>query len=77
VIVVGIDAMVLVYAGIVPDKKADPKLSELNVRARRLFDQLVSESAQIILPTIVVSELLVPVPVADAGKLLRTCLQIA
>jgi predicted nucleic acid-binding protein len=68
--VVGIDAMILVYAGKVPSKGASP-LAELTVRSRRLLDRLVADDATIVLPTVAVSELLVPVPNPESGMLIR------
>ena len=72
-IAVGIDAMILVYAGIVPSKNAatDPELAELTVRAHRLLYRLSRDDATIILPTIAISELLVPVPASDHGMLIK------
>ncbi len=69
---VGIDAMVLVYAGIVPSKSDanSEQIVELSVRAKVLLHQLVRDKATIIVPTVAISELLVPVPSSDVGSLL-------
>lgn len=69
-ITVGIDAMVLVYAGIVPSKEASADVTEWSLRARRLLDRLDDDEATIVLPTIAISELLVPVPIAESGLLI-------
>ena len=68
---VGIDSMVLIFAGLVPNKgKKSKEFAELNLRARLLLYQLRAET--IVLPTIAVSELLVPVPAAKKSLLLGT-----
>jgi predicted nucleic acid-binding protein len=66
--------MILVYAGIVPSKDATPAgspLATLRLRAQMLFDQLYRDNATVILPTIAISEVLVPVPDADKGLLIQ------
>jgi hypothetical protein len=69
---VGIDAMILVYAGIVPSKALGAsQLADLHVRAMMLLDQLARDDALVILPTVAIAELLVPVPPADSGLLIR------
>ncbi len=64
--------MVLVYAGIVPVKAStvSPKLRDLQIRAKILMHQLARDKDTVILPTIVISELLVPVPDRDHGPLI-------
>lgn len=71
--VVGIDAMILIYAGIVPSKNGDAKksIADLHVRAMLLLDQLDRQKSTVILPTIAVSEILVPVPASESGALIR------
>ena len=70
---VGIDAMILVYAGIVPSKNdaTSPQVIELSLCSNRLLDQLSRDEATIILPTVAISELLVPVPLSESGLLIR------
>jgi len=67
--VIGIDSMVLVYAGLVPRKSSEKtdKLEELSLRAKLLMH--LKKKDTIVLPTIVVSEVLVPVPPAQRGLL--------
>jgi hypothetical protein len=69
---VGIDAMILVYAGLVPSNDAPPNshLVELGIRAKLLLYQLTRDHPAIILPTIAISELLVPVPPSKTGALI-------
>ena len=66
---IGIDSMILVYAGVVPRKssKMSKKLEELSLRAKLLLHMKKSDT--IVLPTIAVSEVLVPVPPAQRGLL--------
>lgn len=66
---VGIDSMVLVYAGLVPRKSANaPKPpQELIVRAKVLLH--MHGKGTIVLPTVAVSEILVPVPTSQKGAL--------
>lgn len=59
--------MVLIYAGIVPVKKTSTVAPELSLRAKLLLHML--RDSIVILPTIAVSELLVPVPAAKKGVL--------
>lgn len=67
--IVGIDAMILVYAGKVPSN--DAPLPDLAIRARRLLDRLATDEATVVLPTVAIAELLVPVPKAESGLLIR------
>lgn len=68
---VGIDSMILIYAGLVPKVgKADEKTKELHVRAKLLILDLAEKKATVFLPTIAVSEVLVPVPTAQKGLLI-------
>lgn len=65
---VGIDSMVLIYAGLVPAKGKIPnKRSELTVRAKLLLHR--AKSDVIILPTIAMSEVLIRVPASRKGLL--------
>ncbi|HUT14257.1 MAG TPA: hypothetical protein VMY42_27475 [Thermoguttaceae bacterium] len=67
---IGIDSMILIYAGLVPRKsgKLSKELGELGVRAKLLLHMRRKDI--IVLPTIAVSEVLVPVPAAQRGLLL-------
>lgn len=72
---VGIDSMILIYAGIVPTNNTSPRppdYEELRVRSRLLIHQLAQKKATVFLPTIAVSELLVPVPMSQKGILIAT-----
>lgn len=66
---IGIDSMILVYAGLVPRKpgKSSKELEELRVRAKLLLH--MHREDIIVLPTIAVSEVLVPVPASQRGVL--------
>jgi predicted nucleic acid-binding protein len=68
---VGIDSMILVYAGFVPSKSREisTDFQELQVRSKLLLHQLSRRKVTILLPTIAISELLVPVPKAQKGAL--------
>lgn len=71
---VGIDAMILVYAGIVPSKGASPggaELAALKLRAQMLFEHFARDEATVILPTIAIAEVLVPVPDSEKGLLVQ------
>jgi hypothetical protein len=59
---IGIDSMILIYAGWVP-RKSSHKLDELeslSVRAKLLLH--MKQKDTIVFPTVAVSEILVPVP---------------
>jgi hypothetical protein len=63
--------MILIYAGIVPSKNTETKeLAALRRRARILFHELQEHT--IILPTIAISEILIPVPAMKRGQVLAT-----
>lgn len=69
---IAIDSMVLVYAGWVPRKATErsKKLEELTLRAQALLLMHQKKGmGTIILPTIAVSEILVPVPEPQRGAL--------
>lgn len=72
--IAGIDSMTLIYAGAVPakSKKKSQDFIELSIRANILLHGLVRKKATIILPTIAVSEVLVPVPSTKVGTLVAT-----
>ncbi len=67
---IGIDSMILIYAGVVPRKsyKATKASRELEVRAKILLHMRKKDI--IVLPTIAISEVLVPVPANQRGALL-------
>lgn len=58
---VAVDTMVLIW-GIRAGSKLDPPNKELRRRAKILLESLDEEKQEIIVPTIVVAELLTPVP---------------
>jgi len=68
--IIGIDSMILIYAGLVPRKsgKLSKKLEELGVRSKLLLHMRSKDI--IVLPTIAISEVLVPVAAAQRGILL-------
>jgi len=70
--IVGLDSMIVVYAGVAPSRKQTrPKnFDELRIRAKILLFQLARDKATVVFPTIAVAELLVPVPDAQKGILI-------
>ncbi|MEX0716301.1 MAG: PIN domain-containing protein [Planctomycetaceae bacterium] len=68
--IVGIDSMILIYAGSVPKSigTAASERAQLTLRAKLLLHQLSDDT--IILPSIAVAELLVPIPDAQRGLLI-------
>jgi hypothetical protein len=64
--------MILVYAGLVPSKskRRAADFQDLQVRARLLLHKLAREAVPPLLPTVAISELLVPVPKAEKGALI-------
>jgi hypothetical protein len=69
---IGIDAMVLIYAGVVPSKNdpTDKTIAELQFRSKLLLHMMGRQRIPIVPPTVAVSELLVPVPADQHGKLI-------
>ncbi len=67
---IGIDSMILIYAHLVPKKegKNPTERSELALRAQLLL--YMQSKGMIVLPTIVVSEVLVPVPADHRNTLI-------
>ena len=67
---IAIDSMVLIYAGIVPVTGKPPSndRNELSVRAKLLFH--IHRHQQFILPTVAISEILIPVPTSQRPVLL-------
>ena len=68
----GLDSMILIYAGVVPSdaKKRPATWEDLRVRSKIRLHQLAKQDEPVLLPTIAVSELLIPVPAADRGALI-------
>ena len=68
--IVGIDSMVLIYAGLVPNKsdEADPKQIDFTNRAKLLLH--MQRNNTVVLPTVAISEVLAPVPEASRGILI-------
>jgi len=68
--IVGVDSMVVIYAGLVPRKSGtmSEELRELGVRSQILLHMHRKDT--IVLPTIAVSEVLIPLPAAQRGILL-------
>jgi len=71
-VIAGIDSMILVYAGLVPSnpKTRSADFKDFHVRAKLLLHKLARDGATVLLPTVAVSELLVPVPKAEKGALI-------
>jgi hypothetical protein len=70
--IIGIDSMVLIYAEIVPSKdgKRSKDFNDLRTRSRLLLIMAERKKHKILLPTVAISELLVPVPLAQQGPLI-------
>jgi predicted nucleic acid-binding protein len=71
-VIVGIDSMILVYAGFVPSNpgKRAADFKELQFRSKVLLHQIRQRKGTIVFPTIAMSEVLVPVRKADQGALI-------
>jgi predicted nucleic acid-binding protein len=73
--IVGIDSMIPIYAGLVPSKNKESKeLTALCRRARILFHELQDHT--VILPTVAISEILIPVPAIKRGQVLATLAEL-
>jgi hypothetical protein len=70
--IIGIDSMVLIYAEAVPRKGKSHSVDfhDLRTRAKLLLLKASERKHTILLPTIAISELLVPVPTAQKGALI-------
>ncbi len=70
--IVGIDSMILIYAEVVPAKKAarSSDWDDLRVRSKLLLHIAARKEGMILLPTVAISELLIPVPNAQRGALI-------
>lgn len=73
---IGIDSMVLIYAGVVPRKpgKTTEASRELQIRSKILLHMCRKDI--IVLPTIAISEVLAPVPTNQRGALLSELAQL-
>jgi hypothetical protein len=71
-VIIGIDSMILIYAEIVPSKSAKrcSDFDDLRLRSRLLLVMAKRKNNKILLPTVAVSELLVPVPKSQQGPLI-------
>jgi hypothetical protein len=71
-VIIGIDSMVLIYAEIVPSKIAKRCVSfdDLRDRSKLLLHRAATKKNAILLPTVAISELLVPVPRGQQGALI-------
>jgi hypothetical protein len=69
---IGIDSMVLIYAGLVPvnPQSRSQDYEELRIRATLLIHRCAHDKTTIFLPTVAISELLVPVPRVQKGALI-------
>ncbi len=69
----GIDTQILIFAGIAPRKAASNRadITDLRARAKLLIYKAADREDTIILPTVAISELLVPVVPARRGALAR------
>ena len=70
---VGIDSMILIYAGLAPVKAGGAQSEEyadLCVRAKLLMHRLAREKVTVLLPTVAISEVLIPVPKSQKGALI-------
>jgi hypothetical protein len=76
-VIVGIDSQILIYAGIVPSKGATrcADFDELRVRSNLLLHMIAQKKGTILLPTVAISELLIPVPKAHKGALIAVLQQ--
>jgi hypothetical protein len=70
--IIGIDSMVLIYAEIVPSKDTErcADFDDLRIRSRLLLHIAARKRNTILLPTVAISELLVPVPKNQQGALI-------
>jgi hypothetical protein len=71
-VIIGIDSMTLIYAEIVPSKVSNRSadFDDLRVRSRLLLQMAAGKKNTILLPTVAISELLVPVPKSQMGALI-------
>jgi hypothetical protein len=69
-VIVGIDSMILIYAEIVPSNPATRSADFADLRDRATLLLHMRKDDTIVLPTVAMSELLVPVPKAERGALI-------
>jgi len=74
-VIIGIDSMILIYAGIVPSKstKRCDDFGDLQLRSKLLLYLAARKNDTILLPTVAISELLVQFPGASKEPLSRFC----
>ena len=72
--IVGIDSMILIYADVVPQKQAarSSDWHDLRVRSKLLLHIAARKKDTILLPTVAISELLIPIPSTQRGALIAT-----
>jgi predicted nucleic acid-binding protein len=72
-VIIGIDSMILIYAECIPSKngKRCSDFDDLRVRSRLLLVMAERKKHTILLPTVAISELLVPVPKSQQGPLIK------
>jgi predicted nucleic acid-binding protein len=72
-VIFGIDTQVLIYAEAVPSKPGSKcqDFADLRERAKLLIYKAAGNGDTIILPTVVISELLVPVPAGQRGAVVQ------
>jgi len=70
--ILGIDSMILIYAEIVPSKRTtrSSDFDDLRVRSKLLLHMAARKKDTILLPTVAISELLVPVSKLQRGALI-------
>jgi predicted nucleic acid-binding protein len=71
-VIVGIDSMILIYAEIVPSKESSraADFKDLRDRSKLLLLMAARKKDTILLPTVAISELLIPVPTSQMGSLI-------
>jgi len=70
---IAIDSQILIYAGVVPEKKGTQRCADfddLQLRAKLLLEQANSKDGTIILPWIAIGELLIPVQESQRGAVI-------
>jgi predicted nucleic acid-binding protein len=72
-VIFGIDTQILIYAEAVPPKNGNrcKEFAELQERAKLLIYKAADDGDTIVLPAVVISELLVPVPSSQRGAVVQ------
>jgi predicted nucleic acid-binding protein len=72
-VIFGIDTHVLIYAEAVPSKSGTKcqDFADLRDRAKLLIYRAADKGDTVVLPTVVISELLIPVPAGQRGALIQ------